>query len=125
MPQHSSVPADVHLLRTLLELFPSRKALGSWTEVLLTLMIETAGGCAPNLRANSKGWRSRLEDWTLQCPLIYCHRLWIPHAATPRQRIIGLNGVQWLEERPQMLREDGLSFRRHILAAEKTSSPAT
>lgn len=78
---------------------------------LIELMIDTAGGPAPNLDAISQGWRPRLEEWTRLCSSIYRDHPWFLQATTARRRIMGPNEVGWLNAALAVLDDTGLSGR--------------
>jgi AcrR family transcriptional regulator len=79
---------------------------------LIDLMIDTAGGPAPDLDAVSKGWRSRLEEWTRRCSSVYRDHPWFLQAATARRRIMGPNELEWLDAALGVLCDTGLPARQ-------------
>ena len=79
---------------------------------LIDLMIDTAGGPAPDLNRGSRKWRARLETWTRRCSSIYRNHPWFLEAATARRRIMGPNEVAWLDAALGVLNETGLPVRQ-------------
>jgi AcrR family transcriptional regulator len=76
---------------------------------LVELMIDIAGGPAPDLDAISGGWRHKLEEWTRRCSSIYSDHPWFLEATTARRRIVGPNEAGWLNSALAALADAGLS----------------
>jgi AcrR family transcriptional regulator len=76
---------------------------------LIDLMVDTAIGAAPDLRAISGGWRPRLHEWARRCWSIFRQHPWSLQAATARRRIMGPNELGWLDSVLGVLAETGLS----------------
>ena len=79
---------------------------------LIDLMIDTAGGPAPNLNVGSRGWRSSLKEWTRRCSSIYRDHPWFLEAATARRRMMGPNELAWLDAALAVLACTGLRARQ-------------
>ncbi len=99
------IAREVHVTTMALYRYFSSKA------ALIDLMIDTAGGPAPDLDAVSKGWRSRLEEWTRRCSSIYRDHPWFLQAATARRRNMGPNELEWLNAALAVLGDAGLRAR--------------
>jgi len=63
---------------------------------LVELMIDIAGGPAPNLDAIERGWRPRLAGWARQCSAIYRRHPWFLQATMTPGRKIGPSELGWL-----------------------------
>jgi AcrR family transcriptional regulator len=83
---------------------------------LVDLMIDLAGGPAPDLSVGAKRWRSRLEEWTRRCSSIYRNHPWFLQAATARRRVMGPNELEWLDAALGVLADTGLPARQQHLA---------
>jgi AcrR family transcriptional regulator len=79
---------------------------------LIDLMIDIAGGPAPDLSAGSKRWRTKLEEWTRRCSSIYRNHPWFLQVATARWRTMGPNELAWLEAALRVLGGTGLPARQ-------------
>ncbi|MGA2852058.1 MAG: TetR/AcrR family transcriptional regulator [Terracidiphilus sp.] len=64
---------------------------------LIELMIDIAGGPAPNLDALERGWRPRLAEWARQCSAIYRRHPWFLEATMTPGRNMGQNELSWLD----------------------------
>jgi AcrR family transcriptional regulator len=80
---------------------------------LIDLMIDLAGGPAPDLNIGSaKRWRPRLEEWSRRCSSIYRDHPWFLQAATARRRVMGPNELEWLDAAFGVLGDTGLPARQ-------------
>ncbi len=68
------IAREVHVTTMALYRYFSSKA------ELVDLMIDIAGGPAPDLNAVSKKWRPRLNEWTRRCSSIYRKHSWFLQA---------------------------------------------
>lgn len=99
------IAREVHVTTMALYRYFSSKA------ELIDLMIDTAGGPVPDLDAVTKGWRSRLGEWTRRCSAIYRDHPWFLQAATAPRRIMGPNELGWLNAALRVLGDTGLPAR--------------
>jgi len=76
---------------------------------LLAVMIETAGGPAPDFGGAAGSWKHRLRQWSRRCLEIYVHHPWFLEATTMRETGIGANELSWMETALAILAEAGLS----------------
>ncbi len=75
---------------------------------LVDLMIDAAGGPAPELGGISEGWQSKLKEWARRCSSIYREHPWFLQAASARRRIMGPNELAWLDAALAILGQTGL-----------------
>jgi len=104
------IAREVHVTTMALYRYFSSKA------ELIDLMIDTAGGPAPDLAQVTTGWRARLEEWTRRCSSIYRDHPWFLQAATARRRITGPNELAWLDAALGVLGDAGLPARQQHAA---------
>jgi len=100
------IAREVHVTTMALYRYFSSKA------ELIDLMVDTAGGPAPDLRVGFKGWRARLEEWTRRCSSVYRDHPWFLQAAAARRRIMGPNELEWLDAALGVLGDAGLPARQ-------------
>lgn len=99
------IAREVHVTTMALYRYFSSKA------ELINLMIDTAGGPAPDLNVGPQGWRHKLNQWTRQCSAVYLHHPWFLQAVIARPRIMGPNELAWLDAALAALAETGLPAR--------------
>jgi len=78
---------------------------------LIELMIEIAGGPAPNLDALERGWRPRLTEWARRCSAIYRRHPWFLQATMTPGRKLGQNELGWMDVAYTVLSRTELSPR--------------
>jgi AcrR family transcriptional regulator len=82
--------------------FPGKAAL-------VSVMIDCAGGSAPNCGNPSTPWKDRLREWARLCASIYRNHPWFLEATTVRRSVMGPNELSWMEAALATLAEAGLS----------------
>jgi AcrR family transcriptional regulator len=98
---------------------------------LLSIMIDTAVGEPPDLRAVPGGWRSKLEEFVRQLAEVWRQHPWIP-VVTIGVRAMGPREVGWIESAVATLAGTGLADDERLAAVflvfghvRNTQTPAT
>jgi AcrR family transcriptional regulator len=83
---------------------------------LVAVMIDSAGGCAPDLTLPSASWKEHLVEWARRCAAIYQKHPWFLEATTTRRSIMGPNELSWMEAALALLAEASLSPKESYYA---------
>jgi AcrR family transcriptional regulator len=89
--------------------FPGKAAL-------ISVMIDCAGGPAPDCGPPATPWKDRLREWSHRCASIYRNHPWFLEATTVRRSVMGPNELCWMETALATLAEAGLSPRESYYA---------
>jgi AcrR family transcriptional regulator len=77
---------------------------------LVEIMIESAGGPAPELEASPESWKIGMIEWAHRCAAIYRKHPWFLEATTTRRGMMGPNELSWMEMALALLTQGGLSL---------------